>query len=95
MMDPIQFADKQLELAAEFAQYVADHPEVDERLPAKSHLCFHLEGETEFNRFSKDLAENLRMQDQAPIVLVSIKGLAPPASSRLIDPVIQPASALR
>src|SRR5438445_12771370 len=40
MMDPKQFADKQLELVAEFAQYIADHPEVDNLLPEKSHICF-------------------------------------------------------
>ncbi len=38
MIDAARFADKQLELAGEFAQYLADHPEVDQILPEKSHV---------------------------------------------------------
>ena len=94
MIDPKQFADKQFELAAEFAQYVADHPEVDDLLPEKSHVYFQIEGEAEFNRYSLDLAERQRQEEGVPIVLVRIKGLAPPHGSRLIDPVIEPASAV-
>jgi hypothetical protein len=94
MMDAVQFADKQLELAAEFAQYVADHPEVDDRLPEKSEICFQIEGEAEFNRYSRDLAERQRREEGVPVVLVRIKGLAPPQGSRLIDPIIEPASAV-
>jgi hypothetical protein len=94
MMDPKLFADKQLELATEFAQYVADHPEVDDLLPEKSHLCFEIEGEAEFNRSSRDWAERQRREEGVPVVLVRIKGLAPPQGSRLIDPVIEPASAV-
>ena len=40
MINPARFADKQLELAGEFAQYVADHPEVDKILPERSHIYF-------------------------------------------------------
>jgi hypothetical protein len=93
-MDPNQFADKQLELTAEFAQYVVDHPEVDELLPEKSYIYFQIEGEEEFNRSSRDLAERQRQEEGVPLVLVRIKGLAPPHGSRLIDPVIEPASAV-
>jgi len=32
-MDPKKFTEKRFELAAEFAQHVVDHPEVDELLP--------------------------------------------------------------
>jgi hypothetical protein len=94
MTDPNQFANKQLELAEEFAQYVADHPEVDDLLPEKSHICFQIEGEVEFNRYSRDLAVRQRHEEPAPIILVRIKGLAPPQGSRLIDPVIEPESAV-
>jgi hypothetical protein len=93
-MDPECFADKQLELAAEFAQFVADHPEIDDRLPEKSHIYFQIEGEAEFNRHSRELAERRRHQEGVPLVCVRIKGLAPPQGSRLIDPIIEPASAV-
>jgi hypothetical protein len=94
MIDPSLFADKQLELAAEFAQYIADHPEVDDLLPEKSHVYFEIEGEAQFNRYSRELAERQIREDAAPLVLVRIKGLAPPQGSRLIDPVIELAPAV-
>jgi Family of unknown function (DUF5647) len=89
MIDPTEFADKQLELASEFAQYVADHPEIDEILPEKSHIYFEVDGESEFNKYSREMAQR-RQQEGVPIILVRIKGLAPPPSSRLIDPIIEP-----
>jgi hypothetical protein len=94
MMDAIQFADKQFELAAEFAQYVVDHPEVDDLLPKKSHIYFEIEGEDEFNRYSREIAKQQRREKGMPIVWVRIKGLAPQQGSRLIDPVIEPPSAV-
>jgi hypothetical protein len=94
MIDPKEFADKQMELATEFAQYVAEHPEVDDLLPEKSHICFQIEGELEFNRYSRDLADRQQQQERRPVVLVRTKGLAPSQGSRLIDPVIEPASAI-
>ena len=90
-MNAEQFAEKQMELAAEFAQYVVDHPEVDEILPQQSYIYFEVAGEDEFNRYSHELAERHREQEGVPIVFVRIKGLAPPQGSRLIDPVIGPA----
>jgi len=92
MIDAARFADKQLELAGEFAQYLADHPEVDQILPEKSHVYFEVEGESEFNNYSQELAQR-RQQEGVPIILVRIKGLAPTPSSRLIDPIIEPVSA--
>jgi hypothetical protein len=94
MMDPYAFADKQLELAGEFAQYLADHPEVDDLLPEESHIYFQIEGESEFNQYSRDLAERQRCKEGIPIVWVRIKGLAPPQGSRLIDPVIEASPAV-
>jgi len=93
MIDRARFADRQLELAGEFAQYVADHPEVDKILPEKSHIYFEVEGDSEFNKYSRDLAHR-RQLEGVPIILVRIKGLAPPPGSRLIDPVIEPVSAI-
>jgi len=92
LMDPKQFAEKQFELAAEFAQYVADHPEVDELLPEKSHIYFEIEGDPEFTAYSREVAER-RKQEGVPLVLVRTKGLAPQVS-RLIEPVIDRAPTL-
>jgi hypothetical protein len=94
VIDSKKLADKQLELAAEFAQYLADHPEMDRLLPAKSHICFQIEGDPEFNRYSHELAKPSRREPGVPVVIVRIKGLAPPPGSRLIDPVIESQSAV-
>lgn len=94
MITPYDFARKQAELTAEFAQYVVDHPEVDDILPEQSYIFFEVAGEVEFNQYSQELAERRRREEGVPVVLVRIKGLAPPQGSRLIDPVIEPAPAV-
>jgi hypothetical protein len=94
MMSPFDFAKKQMELTAEFAQYVVDHPDVDDLLPPQSFIYFEVVGEEEFNRYSRELADKQLREEGLPLVCVRIKGLAPPHGSRLIDPVIEPASAV-
>jgi hypothetical protein len=89
MIDPHEFAQRQLELTGEFGKYVMDHPEVDDILPPESHIYFEVAGEEEFNRYSRELAERQLRREGLPIVCVRIKGLAPPQGSRLIDPVIE------
>ncbi len=94
MIDPKTYADKQMELCVEFAQYVVDHPEVDEVLPAKSHIFFEVEGEPEFSQFSRESAEREARAEGLPAVAIRIKGLAAPQGSRLIDPRIEPVAAV-
>jgi hypothetical protein len=94
MINPHDFAQKQLELTAEFGKYLFDHPEVDDTLPDGALVYFEVAGESEFNQYSLSLAEKQRRETGAPIVLVRIQGLAPPQRSRLIAPVIEPAPAV-
>jgi hypothetical protein len=94
MIDQHTFSQKQFELTAEFGKYVFEHPEVDEHLPDGSFVYFEIDGEAEFNEYSRSLASQQQQKERVPIVLVRIKGLAPPQHSRLIDPVIEPRSAL-
>lgn len=93
MIAPHDFADKQFELTAEFAQYVAEHPEVDALLPQRAHIFFELDDDPEFNRYSRDVAERQSREQDVSLVRVRVKGLAPPQGSRLIDPVIEPSPA--
>jgi hypothetical protein len=90
MIDPQIFANRQFDLIEEFGKYVIDHPEVDDILPDGAHIYFEVEGETEFNQYSRQLAEQHRQKEGVPIVRVRVKGLIPPQGSRLIDPVIEP-----
>jgi hypothetical protein len=93
MIDPRQFAKKQFELAPEFGKYVFAHPEVDERLPDRAFVYFEIEDEPDFSQYSRELATKRRREEGVPVVLVRVKGLAPPQQSRLIDPVIEAISA--
>ena len=94
MIDRLEFAQRQLELTGEFGKYVIDHPEVDDILPPESFIYFEVAGQEEFNRYSRELAEKQLRDEGLPIVCVRIKGLAPLQGSRLIEPVIEPASAV-
>ena len=94
MIDPHDFSQQQMELLAEFAKYAVDHPEVDEALPEQSIIYFEVAGEPEFNAYSRQMAELSQREQGLAIVCVRTKGLAPPQGSRLIDPVIEPCSAV-
>ena len=94
MLDPHDFAKKQSELAAEFAKYVLDHPEVDDSLSEDSYIYFQITGETDFNEQSRTLAMKRRDEEGMKIVCVQIRGLAPPQGSRLINPQITPSPSI-
>ena len=94
MIDPHVFSQKQFELTAELGKYVFEHPEADAQLPDGAFVYFQIDGEQEFNEYSRKLADEQQQREGVPIVLVRIKGLAPPQHSRLIDPVIEPVSAV-
>ncbi len=88
MIDLEHFARRQMELTAEFAKYVMEHPEVDQMLPEDSYVYFQFEGEPGFNEHSRKLAERREHEEGMTTVCVRVKGLAPPQGSRLIDPQI-------
>ncbi len=93
MIDPHEFARKQLQLTTEFGKFVFDHPEVDDRLPDGAYVYFEIDGEAEFNRYSRELTDRQQRDEDVPVVRVRVKGLAPPQGSRLIDPVIEAVTA--
>jgi hypothetical protein len=88
MIDPEEFTRLQTELAAEFAKYVLENPDVDASLPEDSYIYFQVDGKPEFNRYSQQLAERREREDEMVAVCVHVKGLAPPQGSRLVDPQI-------
>lgn len=88
MIDPETFAQRQMELTAEFAKYIIDNPDVDESLPDESYIYFQIDGEPEYNQYSQQLAERREREEGVIAVCVRLKGLAPPQGSRLIDPQI-------
>lgn len=89
MIDPHEFAKMQFDLAAEFGKYLFAHPEVDDALPDGAYVYFEIDGEPEFSLYSRELAAKQRREEQVPVVLVRVKGLAAPQVSSLIDPIIE------
>ena len=90
MIDPESFAQRQMELTAEFARYVLDHPDVDDALPEDAYIYFEVAGQPEFNKYGQQLARRREREECVVAVCVKLKGLAPPQGSRLIDPQIVP-----
>jgi hypothetical protein len=88
MIDPEDFAQRQMELTAEFARYVLDHPDIDDSLPEDAYIYFEVDGQTEFNEYSQQLARRREREEGVVAVCVKSKGLEPPQGSRLIDPQI-------
>jgi len=90
MIDPEEFARRQAELAAEFAKYVLENPDIDASLPEDCYIYFQVDGQPEFNQYSQELAERREREDRRVTVCVHVKGLAPPRGCRLVDPQIIP-----
>ena len=63
-----------------------EHPEVAARIPQNAQIVLQIEGDEEYNAWSRELAERQRERDQ-PVVFVKVKGLRP-AKSRLIKPEV-------
>lgn len=71
-------------LVAEFDRYVVENPEFAAKIPRNAQIVLQVEGDEEYNEWSKRLAEKQREPDQK-VVYVKVKGLKP-AKSRLIKP---------
>jgi len=73
-------------LVTEFDRYVAEHPEFAVNIPRDAQIVLQLEGDEEYNEWSRQLAEKQKEKNQR-IVYVTVKGLKP-AKSRLIKPEV-------
>lgn len=88
-----EFADRMLELSSELDRLVLRDEKLADRIPNNAVIVFQVNGDEAFNRHARDLAKRSRQPNQ-PVVVVSVSGLAPPLTSRLIDPKIEVASTL-
>ena len=73
-------------LVTEFDRYIVEHPEFALKIPQKAQIVLQLEGDEEYNEWSRQLAEKQREVEQ-PVVYVKIKGLKP-TRSRLLKPEV-------
>jgi len=73
-------------LVTEFDRYVIEHPECADKIPQNAQIIIQVEGDEEYNEWSKRLAKRQR-EPQQPVVYVKVRGLKP-AKSRLIKPEV-------
>ncbi|MGH7963282.1 MAG: DUF5647 family protein [Candidatus Binatia bacterium] len=73
-------------LLTEFDRYVMEHPKFAAKIPRNAQVVLQLEGDEEYNTWSRRLAERQRESGQA-VIYVSIQGLKP-ARSRLVRPTL-------
>jgi len=70
------FELRNAELVSEFDRYVREHPEWAEHIPNEALVALLMEGDEEFNEWSREGA--LRQAEEGqPVVYVKIKRLAP------------------
>ena len=67
---------KNTELVKEFNTYVREHPEFAEQIPDKAVVIMQLEGDEEFNQWSKKLAAS-HQEEERPVVYIRIKKIKP------------------
>jgi hypothetical protein len=80
------FEKKHAILVTEFDRYVMEHPEFAAGIPQNAQIVLQVEGDEEYNEWSRKLAEEQREPGQ-PVVSVKVKGLKP-VKSRLIKPEV-------
>ena len=76
-----------VQLIGEFNQYVFDHPDILEKIPNGAMVVLQLEGDEEYNAWSRRIAESGRDPDR-PLAYFHIRKLAPPRSRILEGEVV-------
>lgn len=73
-------------LVTELDRYVVEHPEFAVKIPRNAQIVFQVEGDEEYNKWTRQLADRQREPGQR-VVYVKVKGLKP-AKSRLLKPEV-------
>ena len=84
---PRDLAALNILLIREFNQYVFDHPDVLEKIPNGAMVVLQLEGDEEYNTWSRQVAEAGR-EPGRPAAYFYIRKLAPPQSRILEGEVV-------
>ena len=84
-MNRKSFIYKNIVLNTEFNKYLAEHPEVADRIPDNALVVLLPEDDPALCRKNLALARRHREKNQV-VVHVRIKRLAPPPKSRLVQP---------
>lgn len=84
------FEKKNTDLIREFNRYILEHPGFGDAIPKGAIVAMQLEGDEDFNSWSRSLAESQAEKDQ-PVIYVKIKQIRP-IRSRIEKVVLEPAS---
>jgi len=71
-----ELVDKNLDLIFEFEKYILEHPEFAERIPQEATISMQIEGDGEFNRWSRELAQN-QVEAGQSVIYIRVKRLGP------------------
>ncbi|MBI3584425.1 MAG: hypothetical protein HY096_10825 [Nitrospinae bacterium] len=84
------FEKKNTELIKEFNRYIREHPEFGDSIPKGAIVAMQMEGDEDFNTWSKRLAESQAEEGQS-VIYVKIKRIKP-IRSRIEEVILEPAS---
>lgn len=70
------FEKKNTDLIKEFNRYIREHPEYGDSIPKGSIVAMQMEGDEDFNRWSRSLAES-QVEEGQPVIYVKIKRIKP------------------
>lgn len=71
-----KFERKNAELVTEFDRYIQENPEVAENIPNGALVAMQIDGDDEFNEWSRKLAQKQAERGQK-IVFINVKKLLP------------------
>jgi len=80
--------EKNVTLSTEFSRYIIEHPEVAEKIPKGALVILLPQDDPKICEENRRQADKYRKKDQ-PMVFVKIEKLAPPRTSRLVNPVLE------
>jgi hypothetical protein len=63
------FTEKNTMLVREFDKYILEHPEFAERIPDNALVVMQMEGDEEFNKWAKEVAQNIADEQNTPIYI--------------------------
>ncbi len=84
------FEKKNTELIKEFNRYIGEHPEFGDSIPKGAVVAMQMEGDEDFNGWSRRLAESHAEEGQS-VIYVKIKQIKP-IRSRIEEVTLEPAS---
>ncbi len=67
---------KNTDLIKEFNRYIREHPKFADSIPNRAIVIMQLEGDEEFNRWSRKLAKR-QVEKGQPIIYIRIKKIKP------------------